>query len=40
MSFYAAVLITAMLTGSALMLLGLTQALKPVEAKKPADPAS
>lgn len=37
---FAAVLITTMLTGSVLMLLGLTQARKPVEAKKPADPAS
>ena len=37
---FAAVLITAMLTGSVLMLLGLTQARKPVEAEKPADPAA
>lgn len=37
---FAAVLITAMLTGSVLMLLALTQARKPVEAKKPADTAS
>ena len=37
---FAAVLITAMLTGSLLMLLALTQARKPVEAKKPADTAS
>jgi len=37
---FAAVLITAMLVGSVLMLLALTQARKPVEAKKPADTAS
>ena len=37
---FAAVLITAMLTGSLLMLLALRQARKPVEAKKPADTAS
>ena len=37
---FAAALITAMLTGSVLMLLGLSQARKPVEAEKPADPAA
>jgi uncharacterized membrane protein (UPF0136 family) len=37
---FAAVLITAMLTGSVLMLFGLTQARKPVETEKPADPAA
>lgn len=37
---FAAVLITAMLTGSVLMLFGLTQARKPVETEKSADPAA
>ena len=37
---FAAVLITAMLTGSVLMLLGLSQARKPGEVEKPAGPAS
>ena len=37
---FAAALITAMLTGSVLMLLVLSQARKPVEAEKPADPAA
>jgi uncharacterized membrane protein (UPF0136 family) len=37
---FAAVLITAMLAGSALMLLGLLKARKPTEAGKPADSSS
>lgn len=37
---FAAVLITAMLAGSVLMLFGLSQARKPGEADRPADPAS
>ncbi len=37
---FAAVLITTMLAGSALMLLGLLKARKPTEAGKPADTSS
>ena len=37
---FAAVLITVMLAGSALMLLGLLKARKPTEAGKPADTSS
>ena len=37
---FAAALITTMLAGSVLMLLGLSQARKPTAAGKPADPAA
>ena len=37
---FAAVLITAMLVGSVLMLLGLSQARKPAADRKPAEPAA
>ena len=37
---FAAILITAMLMGSALLLLGLFKAHKPTDAEKPADTAA